>query len=73
MNTIALIQSSYRFAWIVPIFLFSPPLQAQVYEYDPENGEEINELCAGCHGEFGQGGKEGEYPRLAGQPPWLPV
>lgn len=35
---------------------------------DPDNGEEINEVCAGCHGEFGQGGKEGEYPRLAGQP-----
>jgi cytochrome c553 len=37
------------------------------YEYDPDNGEEINELCAGCHGEYGQGGKDGEYPRLAGQ------
>lgn len=35
---------------------------------DLENGEEINEVCAGCHGEFGQGGKEGEYPRLAGLP-----
>jgi cytochrome c553 len=35
---------------------------------DPQNGEEINEVCAGCHGEFGQGGKEGEYPRLAGLP-----
>jgi cytochrome c553 len=35
---------------------------------DLDNGEEINEVCAGCHGEFGQGGKEGEYPRLAGQP-----
>lgn len=35
---------------------------------DMANGEEINELCAGCHGEFGQGGKEGEYPRIAGQP-----
>ncbi len=32
------------------------------------NGEEINELCAGCHGEFAQGGKQGEYPRLAGMP-----
>ncbi len=31
-------------------------------------GEEINEVCAGCHGEFGQGGKHGEYPRLAGLP-----
>ena len=37
-------------------------------EYDPDNGEEINEVCAGCHGEYGQGGNEGEYPRLAGQP-----
>lgn len=35
---------------------------------DMDNGEEINEVCAGCHGEFGEGGKEGEYPRLAGQP-----
>ncbi len=35
---------------------------------DLYNGEEINELCAGCHGEYGEGGKEGEYPRIAGQP-----
>jgi cytochrome c553 len=32
-----------------------------------ERGKEINATCAGCHGEFGQGGKKGEYPRLAGQ------
>ncbi len=42
--------------------------QVFAYEYDPDNGEEINEVCAGCHGEFGAGGKEGEYPRLAGMP-----
>ncbi|MEA3275416.1 MAG: c-type cytochrome [Pseudomonadota bacterium] len=35
---------------------------------DFDNGEEINEVCAGCHGEYGEGGKEGEYPRLAGLP-----
>ena len=35
---------------------------------DLEIGREINEVCAGCHGEFGQGGKGGVYPRLAGQP-----
>ena len=35
---------------------------------DSRIGEEINETCAGCHGEFGQGGKQGEYPRLAGLP-----
>ncbi len=35
---------------------------------DAAIGSEINEVCAGCHGEFGQGGKAGEYPRLAGLP-----
>lgn len=32
-----------------------------------ERGKEINATCAGCHGEFGQGGKRGEYPRIGGQ------
>lgn len=32
-----------------------------------ERGKEINATCAGCHGEFGQGGKKGEYPRIGGQ------
>ncbi len=41
---------------------------ALAWEYDPDIGEEINEVCAGCHGEYGQGGKDGEYPRLASQP-----
>ena len=35
---------------------------------DLDVGEEINEVCAGCHGANGEGGKQGEYPRLAGQP-----
>jgi cytochrome c553 len=34
---------------------------------DPENGKEINGTCAACHADNGQGGKRGEYPRLAGQ------
>jgi cytochrome c553 len=33
---------------------------------DLDLGEEINETCAGCHGEYGQGSVDGEYPRLAG-------
>lgn len=41
---------------------------AAAQDYDAENGEDINEVCAGCHGEFGQGGSDGEYPRLAGMP-----
>jgi cytochrome c553 len=53
---------------LLPALLVSATLLAGEEDYDPDNGEEINELCAGCHGEFGQGGKDGEYPRLAGQP-----
>ena len=34
---------------------------------DPETGRQINGVCAACHGDSGQGGKKGEYPRLAGQ------
>lgn len=52
---------------LITLYLTST-LQAKEYDYDPDNGKEINELCSGCHGEFGQGGKEGEYPRLAAQP-----
>ncbi len=33
---------------------------------DLDYGEEINETCAGCHGENGEGSLDGEYPRLAG-------
>lgn len=34
---------------------------------DMETGRQINGVCAACHGDSGQGGKKGEYPRLAGQ------
>jgi len=33
---------------------------------DLDYGEEINQTCAACHGEFGEGSVDGEYPRLAG-------
>ncbi len=35
-------------------------------DIDIELGEEINETCAGCHGENGEGSRDGEYPRIAG-------
>lgn len=38
-----------------------------VHAQNLERGKEINATCAGCHGEFGQGGKKGEYPRIGGQ------
>jgi len=40
--------------------------EGEALAIDMELGEEINETCAGCHGEFGQGSIGGEYPRLAG-------
>ena len=39
---------------------------AKQKQIDLEYGGEINETCAGCHGEFGEGKPDGEYPRLAG-------
>jgi cytochrome c-type protein NapC len=41
-------------------------LQGDKLEAAMEYGEEINETCAGCHGENAQGSLDGEYPRLAG-------
>lgn len=32
-----------------------------------DKGKEINGTCAACHSDNGQGGKKGEYPRIAGQ------
>lgn len=36
-------------------------------DIDMYNGRDVNVVCAACHGELGQGGNKGEYPRLAGQ------
>jgi len=36
---------------------------------DFDKAKEIYGPCAACHGEFGAGGKKGEYPRIAGQLP----
>lgn len=52
----------YKYISIL-LLSFSP-----AFAFDAEIGEEINQTCAGCHGEFGEGGKDGEYPRIAGLP-----
>jgi len=38
------------------------------HDYDKYTGDDINQVCAGCHEEFGMGGKDGKYPRIAGMP-----
>ncbi|MBS1190216.1 MAG: Cytochrome c, class [Rhodocyclaceae bacterium] len=48
-------------------FLFLAAVALPSFAQDMEKGKEINGTCAACHGEHGQGGKKGEYPRLAGQ------
>ncbi len=42
---------------------------AELSRDDLDYAEEINDTCAGCHGEFGEGSLDGEYPRLAGMSP----
>ena len=49
------------------LMLFSLCLAGAGHAQNLERGKEINSTCAGCHGEFGQGGSRGEYPRIAGQ------
>ncbi|WP_126444333.1 c-type cytochrome [Sulfuricystis multivorans] len=43
------------------------PARAHAAAPEQESGKEIYGPCAACHGDLGQGGKRGEYPRLAGQ------
>ncbi len=55
-----------RFRMILPL-LAGAALAWPAMAADLDKGKEINGTCAACHGEFGQGGKKGEYPRIAGQ------
>lgn len=41
----------------------------RIPDFDPDDAEEIMEVCAGCHGIHAQGTRDGEYPRLAGLAP----
>jgi cytochrome c553 len=47
--------------------LFPTFALAALSEGHQDSGKEIYGPCAACHGEYGQGGKRGEYPRIAGQ------
>ena len=57
--------------FIILISIFINPAittASELMPADMDSGEEINGTCAGCHGEYAEGGKDGEYPRLAGLP-----
>lgn len=49
------------------LLLYLLALSATGQAQSLERGKEINATCVGCHGEFGQGGKRGKYPHIAGQ------
>lgn len=55
----------YRLTVALICLAASGAIQAEAPAGD--TGKEINGVCAACHGEYGQGGKRGEYPRIAGQ------
>lgn len=41
----------------------------KTWNYDPEIGKDIMRTCGACHGEFGEGGGGGVYPRISGLHP----
>ena len=51
----------------IPLLLAALMASLPVAAADLEKGKEINGTCAACHSDNGQGGKKGEYPRIAGQ------
>lgn len=53
--------------FLFALLLGSTTLHAAVPEGQQDSGKEIYGPCAACHGDLGQGGKRGEYPRIAGQ------
>ncbi|HYG86626.1 MAG TPA: c-type cytochrome, partial [Azospirillum sp.] len=46
-----------------------PAVAEEKLEFDEYNAKDVMRTCAPCHGEFGQGGGRGVYPRLAGLHP----
>ncbi len=54
---------------IAPLLMTASLGHAAEQPGQQDSGKEVNGPCAACHGEFGQGGKRGEYPRIAGQRP----
>lgn len=54
------------FVVLYALMLCFPGFSAHASE--AERAPDLMGVCATCHGEFGQGGARGEYPRIAGQP-----
>jgi cytochrome c553 len=57
--------SGKLFAGFFALTLGVSSLEANAF--DADSARDMMGVCATCHGEFGQGGSRGEYPRIAGQ------
>jgi len=53
--------------FLAALLLSTSTVRAAEREGPQDSGKEIYGTCAACHGDLAQGGKRGEYPRLAGQ------
>lgn len=51
----------------VPSYLDEELTQALDLDPDLDNGRELYEMCAECHGSQGWGSEDGAYPQIAGQ------
>lgn len=51
----------------IPFLVAALACAGVTHAADLDKGKEINGTCAACHSDNGQGGKKGEYPRIAGQ------
>jgi cytochrome c553 len=54
---------------VSPVMAADPaPAPVKEHKFNKLNASQIMQVCATCHGEFGQGGGGGAYPRIAGLP-----
>lgn len=59
----------HPFVVFCALLLTAHAVQASDTGGQQDSGKDIYGPCAACHGDLGQGGKRGEYPRIAGQRP----
>ncbi len=55
-------------AWSIAVSCVVVLLPVVARAQDVQAGKDVYGPCAACHGANGEGGKGGEYPRVAGQP-----
>lgn len=63
-RTLRVMRREWCVAWSCLVVLLPVVARAQ----DVQAGKDVYGPCAACHGANGEGGKGGEYPRVAGQP-----